>query len=304
MPADAPRLGANIAIDSTDSDSFGNPKRKTPADPDATWGHRTTKRGGKEKTEPFYGCKNHEAADAYYGLPLCGIALSACEGDGPQLPPVMTKLKERHPRMNPEFLMADKGYHGLSNFQFLDSQGITPIIALPRPRRNTKTGKRLHQKDYDEDGRPTSSNGVPMDYIRADPDKGHMFLCSAESYEQNEGMESTGHCDFERWERPQGRLLRIIGLTPRLTTEWKSRYRLRSSIESYFRRAKHSRLLNQHQHLGIEKAGLHVSMSRLEYLATSLAHLKANDYAGMRHMRVKLPTPRIESQGPTLRHNR
>ena len=128
-----------------------------------------------------------------------------------------------------------------------------------------------------------------MDYIRTDPDKGHMFRCQAEGCEQKERMERTGHCDFERWEKPLGKLLRIIGVVPRFTPEWQSRYRLRSSIERYFRSAKHSRLLNQQQHLGIEKVDLHVAMSRLAYLATVLARLQAGDYAGMRHMRVKLP---------------
>ena len=289
VPADAPRLGANIAIDSTDLEAFGNPRRQTPADPDATWGRRTTKRGGKEKTEPFYGYKNHEAADAYYGLPFGGITLPANEGDGPQLPPIMAKLRNLHPWMNPEYVMADKAYHGLSNFQFLDDQDITPIIAVPRPRKSKKTGKRLHGGVYDENGRPTCSNGVPMDYIRTDPDKGHLFSCRAEGCEQKERMEWTGHCDFERWEKPLGKLLRIIGVVPRSTPEWKSRYRLRSSIERYFRSAKHSRLLNQQQHLGIERVDLHVGMSRLAYLATVLARLQAGDYAGMRHMRVKLP---------------
>ena len=101
VPADAPRLGANIAIDSTDLEAFANPRRKTPADPDATWGRRTTKRGGKEKTEPFYGYKNHEAADAYYGLPLGGITLSANEGDGPQLPPNNSEAQGTEPLDQP-----------------------------------------------------------------------------------------------------------------------------------------------------------------------------------------------------------
>ena len=33
-------------------------------------------------------------------------------------------------------------------------------------------------------------------------------------------------------------------------------------------------------------------MSMLSYLATALAHLKADDYAHMRHMRIKLPKAR------------
>ena len=67
---------------------------------------------------------------------------------------------------------------------------------------------------------------------------------------------------------------------------------MRTAIERYFRSAKHSRLLNQHQFLGIAKVSLHASVSRLAYLATVLARLKADDYAGMRHMTVRLPRAR------------
>ena len=35
---------------------------------------------------------------------------------------------------------------------------------------------------------------------------------------------------------------------------------------------------------------LHVAMSMLSYLSTVLAHLKANDYAHMRYMKIKLPS--------------
>ena len=63
---------------------------------------------------------------------------------------------------------------------------------------------------------------------------------------------------------------------------------MRVLIEHYFRSGKHSRLLDQHQHLGIAKVRLHVAMSRLAYLATALEHLEADDYKGMRHMGVNL----------------
>ena len=73
------------------------------------------------------------------------------------------------------------------------------------------------------------------------------------------------------------------------TEEWKRIYRMRVAIERYFRSANHSRLLDQHQCMGIGKMRLHVAMSRLAYLATALAHLEADDYKGMRHMSVIMP---------------
>ena len=295
VPANAPPLGANIAIDSTDIEAYGNPKRKRRADPDATWGHRTTKRGGKEKTEPFYGYKDHEGADAYYGLPLGGITLPGNKGDGPQLPRIMAKLRQLHPWMNPKYLMADKAYHGLKNFQLLVDQGTTPIIAVLRPQKDEKTGMRMYDGIYDEEGRPTCIGGIPMVYIGSDPEKGHLFRCRDEGCHLKEKIQWTRHCDSEHWAKPEGRLLRIIGLIPRSSPEWKLLYSLRSSVERYFRSAKHSRGMNQHQFLGIGKISLHVSMSRVAYLVTALAHLKANDYSGMRHMRVKLPSSTMKA---------
>ena len=52
---------------------------------------------------------------------------------------------------------------------------------------------------------------------------------------------------------------------------------------------KHSRLLDTHRYFNIYKLTMHVAMSILSYLATALAHLKAGDYAHMRHMRIRLP---------------
>lgn len=90
VPADAPQIGHYLAVDSTDIEAYGNPRRKRPRDPDVTWGHRTPKNKSSSKSkktgELFYGYKVHEAADAYYGLPLAGSVMPANEGDGPQLP--------------------------------------------------------------------------------------------------------------------------------------------------------------------------------------------------------------------------
>ena len=90
-----------------------------------------------------------------------------------------------------------------------------------------------------------------------------------------------------------------MGLLPRCSEEWKTRYKLRTVIELYNSSAKHSRLLDTHRYFTIEKIFFHVAMSLLAYLATALAHLKANDYFNMLHMRVKLP--KVRKRKP--RHN-
>ena len=83
-----------------------------------------------------------------------------------------------------------------------------------------------------------------------------------------------------------------MGLPPRCSEEWKAKYKQRPIIERHFSSCKHSRLLDTHLYFNIYKVSLHVAMSMLSYLATALAHLKADDYVHMRHMRIKLPKVR------------
>ena len=89
-------------------------------------------------------------------------------------------------------------------------------------------------------------------------------------------------------------------MLPRCSEEWKAKYKLRTVIERYFSSAKHSRLMDVHRYLNISKVSLHTAMSMLSYLATALAHLKADDYAHMRHMRIKLPKVRQRKPDPVM----
>ena len=89
-------------------------------------------------------------------------------------------------------------------------------------------------------------------------------------------------------------------MLPRCSEEWKAEYKKRTVVERYFSSDKHSRLLGTHRYLNIEKVSLHVAMSTLAYLATALAHLKADDYAHMRHMRIRLPSAKGVSRNMPL----
>ena len=301
VPADAPKLGDYIAFDSTDIEAYGNPKRSVPRDPDATWGHRTpkSKSNSKKDKELFYGFKVHEAADAYYGLPLAGIVLPANEGDGPQLPKMLAEVRRLHPQMKAKFAAADKAYAGQERLQHLVDHGIVPVVAVPKPRKD-EDGKRLFDGIYTEEGRPTCIGGEPMAYWGYDSERGHLFRCPSEGCALKHKIDWSRYCDCEVWEKPEGKLLRTIGILPRFTDEWKRIYRMRTAVERYSRSAKHSRLLDRHQFLGIAKVSLRVKIARLAYLATVLAKLRANDYAGMRHMAVRLPRLRRNKGEPLL----
>ena len=127
-----------------------------------------------------------------------------------------------------------------------------------------------------------------MEYIDTDPDQGHRFRCLGTGCHLKDKVDFSRYCDSEHYEKPKDRLLRIVGLLPRCSEEWKAEYRKRPSVERYFSSAKHSRLLDTHRCLNIRKVSLHVAMSLLTYLATALARLKFGNYAGMRNMRIKL----------------
>ena len=128
-----------------------------------------------------------------------------------------------------------------------------------------------------------------MEYVDTDPEQGHRFRCPPGGCHLKEKVTFSGYCDSEHYEMPEGKLLRIVGLLPRCSEEWKTRYKERTVSERYNSSDKHSRLLDTHRYFNIGKVSLHDTMSMLTYLATALAHLKADDYADMRHMRIKMP---------------
>ncbi len=338
IPADTPRLGHSLVMDSTDVEAWARPGRKSrktgeeipSKDPDAKWGRRTAKNprssksasskrgkrgssntgktaspsaGGEpesdradQKTESYFGYKVNVITDANHGLPLLAATRPANSSDAKVMAQDLDDCLALYPTLKPKFLAGDKGYDSFRNIQHVISCGMLPVIAVRRPEKDKETGKRLYDGTYDEEGRPTCIGGKSMEYVGTDPENGHLFRCPAEGCPLKETVQFTRHCDHEHYEKPEGRLLRIVGLLPRCSEEWKAEYKKRTVIERGFSSQKHSRLLGTHRYLNIEKVTLHVAMSMLAYLATALAHLKADDYAHMRHMRIRLPTARGVSQ--------
>ena len=77
---------------------------------------------------------------------------------------------------------------------------------------------------------------------------------------------------------------RAVGIVSRLDPRWKELSKKRPIIERFFRSAKHSRLLDRHQYLRMNKIEMHANLSYLTYLATMLTHVRAGDLARIRHM--------------------
>ena len=331
VPADKPPLGHSLVVDSTDIEAWARPGRKSrktgkeipSKDTDAKWGHRTAKNArssksgsskrrssrtskaaaessGKEsgqkdsKDESYFGYKVDFIADTNHGLPLFARTRPANASDVTVMIPDLYDCLALYRELSPRYFLGDKGYDRLLNILHVISLGMIPVIAVRLPAKDKATGKRLYDGIYDPDGRPTCMGDKSMEYVSTDPEQGHLFACPAEGCHLKDSVQFTRHCDYRHYEKPEGRLLRIVGLLPRCSAEWKTEYKKRPSIERHFSSAKHSRLLNQHRYLNILQMSLHVLMSMLSYLATALAHLKADDYAHMRHMRVRLPTAQGE----------
>ena len=233
IPADAPRLGEIIAFDATDVPAYANPKKKRRADQDADWGYRTPKNHSQAKGggELFYGYKVHAGNDAYYGLPLYAAVAPANQHEGPRFEPDLDAMLKLHPGLKPRYVLADKAYHALDNFRYAVKRGIIPIIDIPRPVADKATGKRLYDGIYTADGRPTCVGQQPMSYLGTDKDGNHWFRCPPEGCRLKDRMDWSRYCNDEHWESPTGRLLRIMGIIPRFSREWKQLYRLRGANE-------------------------------------------------------------------------
>ena len=322
VPADKPPLGYSLAMDSTDILAWARrarTSRKTGEeipckDPDAAWGHRTeknrrsfkvspnkrprAKKGKSEdgesssqdsKGEVFLGYSVNAITDANHGLPLFAETRPANASDVTLLIPDLDACLALYPTLPSHYFLGDKGYDKLENIEHVTGLGMLSVISVRRPQKDPETGERLYDGIYTADGRPTCVGGKPRDYANTDPEQGHKFGCPPEGCHLKDQTGVTRYCKDRHYEKPEGDLLRIVGLLPRCSDEWKDEYKKRTTIERHFSSVKHSRLMDQHRNFNIVQMSLHVLMSMLTYLATALAHLLADDYAHMRHMRVKLP---------------
>ena len=285
-----PPVGHALAIDSTDIEGWVDVQKKPYSDPEARWGVRTNA-DAPDGIEYFYGYKLHLICDAIYGVPLSYEVLPANASDSPTLPGLVDQIAERHPGLKPRYLIADRGYDGLPNYEHLDNVRIIAVIPL----RNTdKEGL------YDQQGRPQCFGGKPMEYIRTDPKKGHLFRCREKGCRLKNRVGMTRYCDIEYHETLEGDALRKVGRLVRTTRRWKRLYRKRTSVERAFRSLKHSRLLNQHQFRGLAKLRLHASLALLTYCATMLARVRAGELDEMRTMRVRVPTASVPPKQMSL----
>ena len=279
LKAMIPDLGDEVAIDSTTVRSHCNPNRALLSDPEASWTAKNSARAKEGGKEWHHGYKVHMITDAQHGLPIAHVVTTAKRNDTLELPAVIERAEALYSWFRPSVAIADKGYDSASNHEYLDQKGIIPVIHI---RKKARGG--LHQGIYDNRGRPTCLGQVPMEYVRSDPEKGHLYRCRTEGCHLKDSKRGgIRHCDTEVWEDPTQNI-RLFGVLRRDSKEWKALYAKRQAIERVFKSLKESRRLESHCVRGLRQITLHAMMSVLAFQATALVRVLAGALGDMRWM--------------------
>lgn len=264
-----PDLGEHVAVDSTTVRTHSNPHRTWIRDSEASWTAKNSAAAKNEK-EWRFGYKLHMIADANHEIPLGLVVKTAGRPDVKELGSVVEQIEASLSWFKPSFVIGDRGYDSQENHDYLTSKGIIPIILRRRP----GNGVLLYNGIYTEKGVPTCLGGVPMEYIRSDPEAGWLFRCRAEGchlQDSTQGMSS--HCDTEVWEDPTANP-HLFGIIRRSSPEWADLYGKRQAIERVFKSMKESRRLERHCVRGLAQVQLHALMSTLCYSTTILVKLR------------------------------
>ena len=123
--------------------------------------------------------------------------------------------------------MADKGYDSRANHEAVASRDA--ILVCPARR---YAGRALYEGIYTERGVPTCIGMVPMEYVRSDPQKGHLYRCPPGGCRLKD-RKGVRYCDERQWVNRSDNP-RLFGPVRQGNPEWKDLYRLRQSVERVF----------------------------------------------------------------------
>ena len=174
-------------------------------------------------------------------------------------------------------MIADRGYDSMANHEHLHRKGILPIIHIRR-----RANAALYDGIYTEKGVPTCLGQVPMEYVRSEPEKGHLYRCRG-CHLVGSMRGGIRHCDTQVWEDPTQNI-RLFGVVRGDSEEWKNLYTKRQAIERVFKSMKESRRLERHCVRDLRQITLHAIMSALTYQATVLVKLLTGEADMMRWM--------------------
>ena len=101
---------------------------------------------------------------------------------------------------------------------FLQQASCTPSFGGLGIRR--KARGELYEGIYTEKGVPTCLGQIPMEFVRTDPERGHLYRCNPKGCRLAGSMRGgIRHCDTEVWEDPT-RNVRLFGAIRRDGPEW------------------------------------------------------------------------------------
>jgi len=250
-----PEMGQTMAIDGSDLPAYGNGQRyvkrggelrKKFADPDASWGHRSsisTRSGGG-----YYGYKIHAAVCTTTGLPLAWTVRTAKDSELPEVPLLLDAAKSRG--FTVDVCVLDRGYDAEVIYDEVESRHIRPVIPL-RKTPAVKAGK--HKP-------PTCDHGE-WTFAGSDARRGaSKWRCP------------TGECaPASVWVKAS----RLHPLIPRETERFKALYHQRGAVEREFGRLKHEWALLPLRVRSLQRVRLHVDLTVLAKLAAALTAARA-----------------------------
>ena len=246
-----PEMGKTVAIDGSDLPAYANGQRfvkrggelrKRFADPDATWGHRSsisTRSGGG-----YYGYKVHAAVCTATGLPVAWKVETAKDSELPLVPTLLDTVTRRGFR--PDVCVLDRGYDAEVVYEGVESRHIRPVVPL-RQTPAVKAGK---------DKPPACEHGT-WTFAGSDAKRGaSKWRCPA------------GACaPASVWVKAS----RLHPLIPRETERFKHLYHQRGAVEREFGRLKHEWALLPLRVRRIARVRLHVDLTILAELSGALA---------------------------------
>jgi hypothetical protein len=250
-----PEMGKTVAIDGSDLPAYANgqkyvkrggEERKKFADPDASWGHRSsisTRSGGG-----YYGYKVHAAVCTTTGLPVAWEVQTAKASELPEVPVLLDEVARRGFKV--DIAVLDRGYDAEIIYTEAENRHIRPVIPL-RETPAVKKGKAAP---------PKCDHGVWI-FAGSDPKRGaSKWRCP------------TGECEPKSvWVKAS----RLHPLIPRETDRFKSLYHQRGAVEREFGVLKHQWALLPLRVRRIARVRLHVDLTILATLADAAVRCNA-----------------------------
>ena len=273
-----PGLGRQVAVDATTVRSHCNPNRKRLSDPAGVLDGQEQPQGqGRGQGMAFrvqgpYGrrrqlrCAPGPPCHDGQTERLAGAAGGDSPGGGP-VPMVQALRRDCRPWLRLEGEPRAPAW-----------EGRHPGHSYPAHQAHDG----LHEGIYTKQGVPTCLGNIPMEYVRSDPEKGHLYRCKG-CHLAGTMRGAIRHCDTEVWEDPAENI-RLFGVVRRDSQEWKTLYAKRQAIERVFKSMKESRRLERHCIRGLRQITLHAIMSALAFQATVLVRLRAGEAGLMRWM--------------------